>query len=233
MATVAFDPTIHNGTARQATPAARLILADDMALVREGLAAFCRTMARCEVAGQCSDGASALQMIRELKPDIAFLDWNLPEMFTLEVARHVRSEGLPTKIAVLSTRTDRKTVLEALRSGASAYLLKSGPSQQIPEAVRQLLSGGIYISPVLNIEAILAAPAKGETTDPFESLSPREFQVFSLLVDGVRAKEIAARLGLSPKTVDTYRSSLMQKLEIYDVAGLVKFAIHRSFVSSR
>jgi DNA-binding NarL/FixJ family response regulator len=86
---------------------------------------------------------------------------------------------------------------------------------------------------MLNADSILMSSAKAEPSDPFETLSPREFQVFSLLVEGVRAKEIAARLQLSPKTVDTYRSSLMQKLGIFDIAGLVKFAIKRSLVSSR
>jgi DNA-binding NarL/FixJ family response regulator len=209
------------------------LLADEMTLVREGLAAICESAALCDVIGQTADGATALQMIQELKPDIAFLDWNLPALFTLEVARQVRASGLPTKIAVLSTRGDRKTVLEALRAGASAFLLKSGPSQQIREAIRQVLEGGVYISPLLNVEEIFLLQNQPEPPDPFQSLSPREFQVFTMLVDGVRAKEIAARLGLSPKTVDTYRSSLMQKLDIFDVAGLVKFAIQRSLINSR
>jgi DNA-binding NarL/FixJ family response regulator len=210
-----------------------LVLADEMVLVREGLASICKSAAHCDVVGQCSDGLTAIQQIRDLKPDIALLDWNLPSLFPLEVARQVRLEGLPTKIGVISSRTDRKTVLEALRSGVSAFLLKSGSSEQLADAVREMLAGAVYVSPLLNLEAILANSKKPEPADPFETLSPREFQVFTLLVDGVRAKEIAARLQLSPKTVDTYRSSLMQKLEIYDVAGLVKFAIQRSLVSSR
>ncbi len=233
MAIAAFDSALYNGVARQTDPVATLVLADEMVLVREGLASICKTVARCDVVGQCSDGMAALQMIRELKPDVALLDWNLPNLFPLEVARQVRMEGLNTKIGVISSRNDRKTVLEALRSGVSAFILKSGSSDQVAEAVRQMLAGAVYMSPLLDAEAILTTSKRPEPADSFETLSPREFQVFSLLVEGVRAKEIAARLQLSPKTVDTYRSSLMQKLEIYDVAGLVKFAIHRSLVSSR
>lgn len=222
-----------NGTVPQPTLDPTVVLADEMVLVREGLASICQSAAGCEVVGQCSDGVTALGLIRDLKPDIAFLDWDLPSLFPLEVARQVRVDGLRTKIGVISTRTDRKTVLEALRSGVSAFLLKSGSSQHLAEAVRQMLAGAVYVSPQLNLEAMLAPSKKAEAEDPLDTLSPREFQVFTLLVDGVRAKEIAARLQLSPKTVDTYRSSLMQKLEIYDVAGLVKFAIQRSLISAR
>src|SRR5271165_4540156 len=211
----------------------RFVLADEMALVRQGLASVCQSNFPCEIAGQCADGVTALRMIRDLRPDIAFLDWNLPELFTLEVLRQVRAAGLETRIAILSVRGDRKTVLEALRAGANAFLLKSGPSEHIEDAIRQLMEGSVYICPLVSLDKILRTEETGAPADPFETLSPREFQVFSMLVDGIRAKEIAARLGLSPKTVDTYRSSLMQKLEIYDVAGLVKFAIQRSFVMAR
>lgn len=233
MAIAAFDSALFNGPTPQPGSLVTVVLADEMVLVREGLASIFQSAARCDVVGQCSDGVTALQMIRELKPDIAFLDWNLPNLFPLELARQVRMDGLPTRVGVISTRTDRKTVLEALRSGVSAFLLKSGSSQQLAEAVRQMMEGAVYVSPLLNLEAILTNPKRPEPADPFETLSPREFQVFTLLVDGVRAKEIAARLQLSPKTVDTYRSSLMQKLEIFDVAGLVKFAIQRALISSR
>ena len=107
-------------------------------------------------------------------------------------------------------------------------MLKTGTSTQLLEAFEQILTGGIYVSPELHLDKIFAAASRrAETEDPLESLSSREYQVFSLLIDGIRAKEIAARLDLSPKTVDTYRASLMRKLDIHDVAGLVKFAIQR------
>jgi DNA-binding NarL/FixJ family response regulator len=99
------------------------------------------------------------------------------------------------------------------------------------ETLSQIALGGIYFSPEFEIEKLFLSQRNTENTDPLDSLSSREYQVFSLLVDGIRAKEIAARLDLSPKTVDTYRASLMRKLDIYDVAGLVKFAIHRDLTS--
>jgi DNA-binding NarL/FixJ family response regulator len=117
-------------------------------------------------------------------------------------------------------------VLETLRSGAAGYILKSGSVEQLREAFRQIERGTVYVSPLLEMGKIFST-RKGPADDPIDQLSAREYQVFTLLVDGTRAKEIAARLELSPKTVDTYRASLMRKLDIHDVAGLVKFAIQR------
>lgn len=208
-----------------------ILLADDLTLVREGLAALCQAQPAYRVVGQCSEGSVALRMIESQRPDIAVLDLNLPDLFTLEIVRRVREAKLPTKIVVLSTRRDRKTVVEALRSGVNAFLLKSAPSNQLLEAFEQVLDGGIYVSPQLELNKIFGAGQKPTSEDPLESLSAREYQVFTLLVEGVRAKEIAARLELSPKTVDTYRASLMRKLDIHDVAGLVKFAIQRDLTS--
>jgi DNA-binding NarL/FixJ family response regulator len=210
-----------------------VLLADDLTLVREGLAALCEAQPHLRVVAQCSDGAAALRMIRSQQPDIAVLDMNLPDLFTLEIVRKIREANLPTRIVVLSTRRDRKTVVEALRCGVNAFLLKSGPSNQLLEAFAQVLDGGIYISPSLDLEKIFSPSQRAAADDPLESLSAREYQVFTLLIEGIRAKEIAARLELSPKTVDTYRASLMRKLDIHDVAGLVKFAIQRDLISSR
>lgn len=205
----------------------RLVLGDELTLFREGLAAICDQSPRCEVVGQCSDGMRALRLIQDLSPDIAVLDLNLTGLHTIELIRQVKAARLPTRIAVLSARADRKTVLEALRGGANAFLLKSGPARDLIESFEHMLEGTIYLSPLLNLDEIFFSPEKPAPADPFDTLSPREFQVFNLLVAGVRAKEIAARLCLSPKTVDTYRSSMMQKLNIYDIAGLVKYAMQR------
>jgi DNA-binding NarL/FixJ family response regulator len=208
-----------------------VLLADDLTLVREGLAALCAANSQYQVVGQCSEGVAALRLILSHKPDLAVLDLNLPDLFTMEIVRRVREAGIPTKIVVLSLRRDRKTVVEALRCGVSGFLLKSAPSSELLEAFEQVLYGSIYVSPQLELDKIFSTNHKTSPDDPLESLSAREYQVFSLLVEGVRAKEIAARLELSPKTIDTYRASLMRKLDIHDVAGLVKFAIQRDLTS--
>ena len=208
-----------------------ILLADDLTLVREGLAVLCEAQAGYHVMAQVSEGAEALRLIQESKPDIAVLDLNLPDLFALEIVRKVREAGLSTKMIVLTTRKDRKTVVEALRSGVNAFVLKSASPTQLLDAFVQVMDGGIYVSPQLELNKIFAANPRSAPQDPIDLLSAREYQVFSLLVEGVRAKEIAARLELSPKTVDTYRAGLMRKLDIHDVAGLVKFAIRRDLTS--
>jgi len=208
-----------------------VVIAEELALVREGIAALCEAAGEWRVVGQCQDGAAALDLVLAIRPDVAVLDLNLPKLFTLEVMRKLRQSASPSKLVILSVRRDRKTVLEVLRAGASAYVLKSGPSRHLLEAFRQIRDGGIYVSPLLEVDKIFGPRPKTAAADPIELLSAREYQVFVMLIEGVRPKEIAARLDLSPKTVDTYRASLMRKLDIHDVAGLVKFAITRNLTT--
>ena len=205
-----------------------ILLADELTLVREGLTALCNAVPGFRVVAQVGTASAALAEIARLKPAVALLDLALSDLAATEVIRRTRDEGLRTRCAILSVRKDRKTVLEVLRAGACGYLLKSSTSEQMADALAQFTHGGIYVSPQIEVMSLFGEnPGRPETEDPLDLLSSREFQVFSLLIEGIRAKEIAARLSLSPKTVDTYRSSLMRKLDIHDVAGLVKFAIKR------
>jgi DNA-binding NarL/FixJ family response regulator len=180
--------------------------------------------------GQCADGESALALVRDLRPQLAVVDLNLPRLFTMELIRKARQSDLATRFVVLSDRADQKTVIEALRCGAAAFVLKSEPAARFVEALEQSLRGGVYLSPETRLGPVFASGKPGQGGNPLGQLSTREYQVFTLLVEGVRAKEIAASLELSPKTVDTYRASLMRKLNIFDVAGLVKFAISRKLI---
>jgi DNA-binding NarL/FixJ family response regulator len=207
----------------------RILIAEPLPLLREALSALCTFRGTFQVVAQCADGASALRQILELQPDVALLDLDLPEVHTLELLRRVREAGNETRMVLMSSRSDRKTIIEALRCGAQGFVLKSGSAQQLFDSLRQVREGGVYISPSVEVEKIFG-PQRGRAldSDPVESLSTREHQVFTMLVEGLRAKEIAARLSVSPKTIDTYRASMMRKLDIHDVAGLVKFAIHRN-----
>jgi DNA-binding NarL/FixJ family response regulator len=205
-----------------------ILLADELTLVREGLAALCNSLPGFRVVAQVGTAGAALAEIQRLEPTVALLDLGLSDLAATEVIRRVREQGIRTRCAVFSVRKDRKTVLEVLRTGACGYLLKSSTAEQMADALGQFTQGGIYVSPQIEVMSLFGETGgRNHGEDPLESLSGREFQVFSLLVEGIRAKEIAARLSLSPKTVDTYRSSLMRKLDIHDVAGLVKFAIKR------
>ncbi len=208
-----------------------MLIADELTLMREGMAALCNSISGFQVVSHVGSAAAALTEIERLQPGLALLDFGLSDLAATEVIRVVRGKGLRTRCAVLSIRKDRKTVLEVLRAGACGYVLKSSSAHQMAEALSQFTQGGIYVSPQIEVMSLFGEPTKASGEDPIEALSSREFQVFSLLVEGIRAKEIAARLSLSPKTVDTYRSSLMRKLDIHDVAGLVKFAIKRDLAS--
>jgi len=211
-------------------PPHQVIFAEELTFLREGVVAIIKATGRYRAVAHCGDGETAAELIHELRPPLAILDFHLPGLFSLEIARNVRNAGIGTRIVVLSTRCDRKSVSEALRAGVSAFLPKMAPAKQLVEALDRTLQGDLSVPESVPLQGIPSADEK-EPADAFENLSPREFQVFSLMVEGVRAKEIAARLRLSPKTVDTYRSNLMRKLDIHDLAGLVKFAIGRELTS--
>lgn len=208
-----------------------IVLAEELAMVREGIARLCEANGCFEVAGQCADGVTALDLLTRLQPDVAVIDFNLPKLFSLEVVRRIKELGASTRFMIIASKGDRKMALEALRSGANGFVLKSTNSEHLLEALHQVAVGSIYVSSELQFERIFLTPRRSEPEDPLESLSSREYQVFQLMIEGIRAKEIASRLKLSPKTIDTYRASLMRKLDIHDIPALVKFAIQRDLTS--
>ena len=205
-----------------------IVLAESVPLIREALAVLCDSRPPYHVAGHCGSGLEAFRMIESLKPVISIIDLELPNLYALEIVRKVRNAGVHTRTVILALQADRKIVLDILRSGAHAVVLKTGVSRHLFEAFDCVREGGIYLAPQLDLDKLFTAARNGKNGDAIDNLSARERQVFTLLVEGLRAKEIAARLELSPKTVDTYRASLMRKLDIHDIAGLVKFAIQRN-----
>jgi DNA-binding NarL/FixJ family response regulator len=207
------------------TPPLTLILADDHGIVREGVAAFCKARPEVSLLGQCCDGQEALDMILARNPDFAVLDLDMPKLSGLEVIRRAREAGSKTRLIVLSINRDPGIIRELFRSGADGYVLKDGPSRHIFDAINYVRDGGQYLTPLLRRDS---TDKKEEKPDPLATLSKREYEVFTLLVDGVRPKDIARSLEISPKTVDTYRANIMRKLEIDSVAGLVRFAIQRN-----
>jgi len=202
-----------------------VVLADDHAIVREGIAAKFQERLDITIAGECSDGESAVEIILELKPAFAVLDLNMPKLGGLEVVRRLRQAGSETKVIVLSISRDESVIRELFRSGADGYVLKDGPARHLFEAMNYIRDGGQYLTPLLRRENIENSKEK---PDPLTLLSKREYEVFSYLVDGMRPKDIAKVLAISPKTVDTYRANIMRKLDVEGIAGLVRFAIQRN-----
>ncbi len=210
-----------------------IVLADEQTLFREGIAVLCEATRQYRVVGQCGDGQSAIKMIGALAPDVAVLDLGLPKLYALAVIQKTRLAESSPKFLVLSTRRDRKTVVEVLRAGANGYVLKHDPATCLLQGLGEILAGSIYVSPQFELAKVFRGNAAPHWRKPYEQLSAREYQVFNLLVQGLRGKDIAGRLDLSQKTVSTYRANLMTKLNIYDVAGLVKFALRRKLISLR
>jgi len=191
--TTTFSPT-------SAARRAEILIADELTLMREGLSALCNSIAGYTAVSQVGTATAALAEIQRLQPDVALLDWNLADLAATEVIRRVRELGVRTRCAVFSQRKDKKTVLEALRTGACGFLLKTSTYDQMAEALTQFVNGGIYVSPQIEVMSLFGEPgSRSQADDPIETLSSREYQVFTLLVEGIRAKEIAARLQLSPK----------------------------------
>ncbi|HEU5022804.1 MAG TPA: response regulator transcription factor [Bryobacteraceae bacterium] len=203
-----------------------VILADDHGIVREGVAAFCKARPDVSLLGQCSDGQEALDMILARNPDFAVLDLEMPRLSGLEVVRRAREAGSRTRVIILSINRDQNIIRELFRSGADGYVLKDGPSRHIFDAINYVRDGGQYLTPLLRRDTL--EKKDEDAVDPLATLSKREYEVFSMLVDGVRPKDIAKSLEISPKTVDTYRANIMRKLEIDSIAGLVRFAIQRN-----
>ena len=211
---------------------AGILIADPEELMREAMAALCLTQGNYRIAALAADGEEALELTRQNPPDLALVNLDLPRLHALELISKCFVAGTRTRFVILANRYDRKTVLECLRAGAKGFVLRSGSAHNFFEALEQVQTGGVYLAPQVGASRLFLAPGVESDQDPIGHLSSREYQVFTMLVDGVRAKEIAARLELSPKTVDTYRASLMRKLDIHDVAGLGKFAVRCNLVAS-
>jgi DNA-binding NarL/FixJ family response regulator len=205
-----------------------IFLADDHAVVRAGLRALLEAQPGLKVIGDAADGRDALRQISQLCPDVAILDIAMPQLNGIEAARQILEVCPATQVIILSMHGTGGHIAQALQAGARGYLLKASAGSEVVSAVRAVHNGHRYLSQkILDrvIEDYLNHNRTGQARSPLERLTPREREILQLVVESKTSAEIAEMLGLSPKTVETYRSQLMQKLGIGDVPGLVKFAI--------
>ncbi|HUQ26964.1 MAG TPA: response regulator transcription factor [Usitatibacter sp.] len=204
----------------------RVLLADDHPLIAGGLMALLRSQDDIEIVGCVADGRSAVQSAVALSADVAILDVSMPDMNGIEAAERILAARPATRVIMLSMHDSQEHVYRALRAGALAYVLKESAGTEIIAAVRSVLVGRRFISSRIQGQAaLLERLGARSATSPLESLSKREREILQLVVEGHSSAEIARALALSPKTVDTYRSRLMQKLGLEDVPALVKFAV--------
>ena len=204
----------------------RIILADDHAIVRHGLSRSFQQETDIEVIGQTKDGYSTVQLVRELSPDIVVMDIAMPDLNGVEATRQIVKESPQVKVIGLSMHSSSKYVREMFRAGASGYLLKDCPFEELVEAIKIIAAGKTYVSPSIGdlvIKDYISKPDKEKSA--FSLLSQREREVLQLLAEGKTTKQIAKRLHISPKTVDVHRLRIMDKLNIDSIATLTKYAI--------
>lgn len=209
----------------------RVLLADDHTLVRAGIRSLLETIEGVEVVAESGDGLDALEMIGKHRPDVALLDIGMPGLNGIEVARQSAKASPRTKVVILSMHDDKIHVRQAIRAGASGYILKGAAVAELPLAIRAVMSGETYLTPKVSrhvVEGFLREEA-GET-DPVEGLTDRQRQILQMIAEGRSTKEIAAVFDVSVKTIETHRARLMERLDIHDVPGLVRFAIRAGLV---
>jgi DNA-binding NarL/FixJ family response regulator len=209
----------------------RILLADDHTLVRAGLRALVESIDGAEVVGESGEGRETLELIGTLRPDVVLLDIGMPGLNGLEVARRAAEASPRTRVIILSMHAEASYVRQALQAGVAGYLLKGAAVAELPLALASVMRGETYLTPRVSrtvVEGMLGDAAPG--ADPLAGLTQRQREILQLIAEGRSTKEIAGILDVSVKTVETHRARLMERLGIYDVAGLVRFAIKAGLV---
>jgi DNA-binding NarL/FixJ family response regulator len=204
-----------------------ILIADDHAVVAEGLKHLIEAQSDMKVIAIVGDGREAVRQAEELRPDVVIMDLSMPELNGADATRAILEQDPARRVIVLSMYADHEYVRRALKAGALGYVVKRSAAKDVVDAVRAVHAGQRYISPLV-ADAVASDTSKD---DRLARLSAREREVLQLLAEGRTGTEIAQRLSLSPKTVETYRARLVEKLGIRDVAGLVRFAIQRGIIS--
>jgi len=209
-----------------------VVLADDHHLVRQGLRTLLEAEGDFGVIGEEADGLKVVALVERLRPNVLVLDVQLPGLNGLEITRQIVQRGFQTRIVILSMHANETYVLEALRHGAAGYVLKDANPAEVVEAVHEVSAGRRYLSRGLSDRAIDAYAEKAKTTatDAYESLTSREREVLQLAAESSSTAEIAARLGISPRTVETHRENLMRKLGLQSQTDLIRYALRRGIL---
>ncbi len=210
----------------------RVLLADDHAIVRDGLRSLLAEYRDIEVIDQAADGPEAVRKSRELKPDVVVMDIAMPHLNGIEATRRIVKDCPDCRVLILSQYEDSEHVLEALEVGAAGYLLKRAAGADLAEGIRAIWQGGVVLHPMaarLVVDAYLRCQAAGRARG-YECLTDREREVLILIAEGYTNQQIAETLHISPKTVDSHRTSLMAKLDLHSTAEVIKYALRQQLI---
>jgi DNA-binding NarL/FixJ family response regulator len=210
----------------------RLMLVDDHKLVRAGLRALLQSMPEVEVVAEAAHGREALSLMATGQPDVILMDIGMPEMNGLEATARIVKDFPKSRVIILSMHSSEEYVLKALRAGAVGYLIKDAGSAELEVAVMAVARGETYLSPAVSKHVVgeYVRRVSGEE-HPLEVLTPRQREILQLLAEGHSTQDIAQTLNISVKTVETHRAQLMERLDIHDLAGLVRYAIRAGLVN--
>ena len=203
----------------------RVLIADDHALVRAGIRALVEKIEGIVVVGEAGKGNEALELLRDLRPDLMLLDITMPDGGGFDVLEQVTKKYPEIKVIVLTVHEAGEYAIRALREGAAGFLPKSAASTELEQAIHAVIRGEVYISPETSRKTLLEYGKGATKRDLLATLSPRQREVLRLIAEGKTTKQIAQLLEISVKTVETHRAQLMERLSIHDVAGLVRYAI--------
>jgi len=209
-----------------------IVLADDHQIVRQGLRALLEAESDFRVVGEAGDGLEAVRLVEQHNPNVLVLDLMMPGINGLEVTRQLKKSSFQTSVVILSMYANEGYVLDALGNGAMAYVLKDSSASDLVNAVREVSAGRRYLSPPLSDRAIevYKETARATAIDKYETLTTREREVLHLSAEGCTSAEIASRLGISARTVETHRTHLMHKLGLHTQADLIRYALRRGII---
>jgi DNA-binding NarL/FixJ family response regulator len=212
----------------------RVILADDHHLVRQGIRSLLEKTGDIQILAEAENGQEAVKLAERLAPDVLVMDIAMPRLNGIQAAEQIRSLGLATRVVILSMYSDETVVRHALRVGVRGYLLKRSVVEELLLAIRAAIRGEIYLSPAISqmmMTDFLAGQSAVEVASPFDQLSAREREALKLVAEGATNKAIAEAMQISVKTVEKHRTNLMTKLNVHDLAGLIRIAIKHGLIS--
>ncbi|HEY9089797.1 MAG TPA: response regulator transcription factor [Anaerolineaceae bacterium] len=212
----------------------KVAIVDDHNLVRQGIRAILEKSADIQVIGEASDGQQAIELVQELAPDVMVMDIVMPRLNGTQVLDRLKSMKVNTRVVVLSMYSDETLIFQILHRGAKGYLLKRSVTEELLLAIRSAYQNEIYLSPEISsvvLADVLSNQPKVEERSAFEALTPREREVLQLIAEGHTNAAIAQKMYISEKTVEKHRASLMDKLNIHDMVGLIRFAIKNGLIS--